>query len=112
MPQPRLKTTCGFAIAVKHTVLCWPFFGHMEFKHGFYMYRVFISAPGDLDADRDDCRAAIAEVNEKQAMPRRMLLVSVGLQSDEQILGYRAAVAGNVRAATYYIQIFADDWGP
>jgi hypothetical protein len=84
----------------------------MQPIHGFYMYRVFISAPGDLASDRDACRAAISEINEHEAMPSKILLVSVGLQSDDQIMGYRAAVADNVRAATYYVQIFQDDWGP
>jgi len=76
------------------------------------MFRVFISAPGDLAADRDTCRAAIAAVNEKDAMPSKILLVSVGLPNDDQILAHRAAVAENVRAASYYVQIFEDDWGP
>src|SRR5579884_2424885 len=83
-----------------------------QMVHGFYMYRVFISGPGDLERDREACRAAISEVNEKDAMPAHILLVSVGLQQDEHIVGYRAAVADNVRAATYFIQVFEDDWGP
>ena len=80
--------------------------------HGFDMYRVFISAPGDLERERDACRAAISETNEKEAMPHSILLVSVGLTNDEQIIGYRAAVAGNIRQCTYFVQIFEDDWGP
>src|SRR5581483_1339069 len=80
--------------------------------HGFYMFRVFISAPGDLVREREICRAAVSQVNEKVAMPAKVLLVSVGLQQDEQIVGYRAAVAENIRAASYFIQIFEDDWGP
>ena|ERR1043166_8562974 len=80
--------------------------------HGFDMYRVFISTPGDLEREQETCRAAISEVNEKQAMPHQTLLVSVGLIHDDHITGFRAAVAGNVRESTYYIQVFADDWGP
>ena len=80
--------------------------------HGFDMYRVFISTPGDLQREQETCRAAIGEVNEKEAMPRKVLLVSVGLREDAQIEGFRSAVSENVRQCTYYIQVFQDDWGP
>ncbi|HLI85202.1 MAG TPA: hypothetical protein VKV17_14885 [Bryobacteraceae bacterium] len=81
-------------------------------KHGFDMHRVFLSAPGDLAAERETCRAAIAQVNESEAMPAKILLVPVGLVHDGHIVDYRAAVADNVRASAYFIQIFDDDWGP
>jgi|SRR5579863_4973665 len=80
--------------------------------HGFDMYRVFISGPGDLERDRQVCRDAISAVNETTAMPLKMLLVSVGLTSDDQIVGFRSAVSENVRQCTYFIQLFEDDWGP
>src|SRR6516165_2147251 len=80
--------------------------------HGFDMYRVFISAPGDLARERDICMQTIAAVNEKDAMPSQILLVSIGLREQESIVGFRSAVAENVRASTYFIQIFQDDWGP
>jgi hypothetical protein len=80
--------------------------------HGFDMYRVFISTPGDLGLEQEACRAAISEVNERAAMPQKTLLVSVGLPHNDQIVGYRSAVADNVRQCAYYIQVFEDDWGP
>jgi hypothetical protein len=80
--------------------------------HGFDMYRVFISSPGDLGTETLTCRAAISEVNEKEAMPFQTLLVSVGLPDDAQITTFRAAVADNIRQCTYYIQVYEDDWGP
>src|SRR5258708_36172428 len=80
--------------------------------HGFDRYRVFISTPGDLLREQDACRAAISEVNEKEAMRQKILLVSVGLREDGQIEAFRSAVAENVRQCTYYIQVFQDDWGP
>jgi hypothetical protein len=80
--------------------------------HGFDMYRVFISGPGDLEQDRQACRDAISEVNQTTAMPLKTLLVSVGLTQDDQILAFRSAVSENVRQCTYFIQIFEDDWGP
>ena len=80
--------------------------------HGFDMHRAFISTPGDLQCEQQACRAAIGEVNEKEAMPQKNLLVSVGLPHDDQIVGYRAAVADNVRQCTFFIQVFQDDWGP
>jgi len=80
--------------------------------HGFDMYNVFLSAPGDLERDRDICRRAIGETNEQFAMPHKMLLVSVGLTNDEQIVGFRSAVADNIRWSSFYIQVFEDDWGP
>lgn len=76
------------------------------------MYRVFIATPGDLAREQQTCRDAISEVNEKTAMPEKTLLVSVGLLVDEQIVGYRAAVADNIRQCTFFIQVFEDDWGP
>jgi hypothetical protein len=81
-------------------------------KHGFDMQQVFLSAPGDLATEREACRSAIGEVNEREAMPAKILLVTVGLTNDGHIADYRAAVAENVRASVYFIQIFEDDWGP
>src|ERR1700736_234246 len=80
--------------------------------HGFDMYRVFISTPGDLAREQDTCREAIGEINAKEAMPRKILLVSVGLREDGQIESFRSAVAENVRQSTYFLQVFQDDWGP
>lgn len=80
--------------------------------HGFDFYRVFVSAPGDLVADREVCHRIIARVNEAISMPEKILLASIGLREDDQIIGFRAAVADNVRASTYFIQVFQDDWGP
>jgi len=80
--------------------------------HGFDMHRVFISTPGDLQREQDACRAAISEVNAGEAMPQKILLVSVGLREDGQIEGFRSVVADNVRQCAYFIQVFEDDWGP
>jgi hypothetical protein len=80
--------------------------------HGFDAYRIFISAPGDLDADRQACHDAVANVNEALAMPAKVLLVSVGLRESGQIEGNRAIVSDNVRWSSYFIQTFQDDWGP
>jgi hypothetical protein len=80
--------------------------------HGFDDYRIFISAPGDLEPDREACRAAISGVNEATAMPAKVLLVSLGLRDNDQITGSRSAVSDNVRWSSYFIQIFQDDWGP
>jgi hypothetical protein len=81
-------------------------------KHGFDTQQVFLSAPGDLVRERDACRGAISDVNEREAMPAKILLVTVGLTNNAQIVEYRSAVAENVRASAYFIQIFEDDWGP
>jgi hypothetical protein len=80
--------------------------------HGFDTYRVFISAPGDLEPDRQACHDVIAEVNETAAMPAKILLVSIGLRENDQIASHRSIVSDNVRWSTYFIQIFQDDWGP
>jgi hypothetical protein len=80
--------------------------------HGFDMYRVFISAPGDLEREQDACRNAVSETNANEAMPLKILLVSVGLREGGSIETFRSAVAENVRQCTYYIQVFQDDWGP
>ena len=80
--------------------------------HGFDMHRVFISTPGDLSREREACRAAISAVNESDAMPLKILLVAVGLTTDEGVVTHRAAVADNIRQCTYHIQVFQDDWGP
>jgi hypothetical protein len=81
-------------------------------NQGFDMYRVYLSTPGDLAQEQDACRAAIAGTNESEAMPRKILLVSVGLREDGQIVGYRSAVAENIRQCSYFVQVFEDDWGP
>lgn len=80
--------------------------------HGFDAYRVFISAPGDLDADRQAAYDALSRANETVAMPAKILLVSVGLRDSEQISTFRSVVSENVRWSTFFIQIFQDDWGP
>ncbi|MGA3371829.1 MAG: hypothetical protein ABSC48_08730 [Terracidiphilus sp.] len=80
--------------------------------HGFDSYRVFISAPGDLEQDRQACHDAIAQVNENTAMPAKVLLVSIGLRENGQIEGSRAIVSDNVRWSAFFLQIFEDDWGP
>ncbi|WP_263349825.1 hypothetical protein [Acidicapsa acidisoli] len=80
--------------------------------HGFDDYRVFISAPGDLESDRQACNDVIADVNETTAMPAKILLVSIGLRDNDQIVSHRSIVSDNVRWSTYFIQIFQDDWGP
>jgi hypothetical protein len=80
--------------------------------HGFDAYRVFISAPGDLERDRQACHDALARVNETTAMPAKVLLVCLGLRENDQIVGNRSIVSDNVRWSAYFIQIFEDDWGP
>lgn len=79
--------------------------------HGFDAYRVFVSAPGDLEADREAVYGAIAKANETVAMPARILLVNIGLRDSDQIVTFRSATADNVRWSTFFIQIFQDDWG-
>lgn len=76
------------------------------------MHHVFLSAPGDLAKEGDICRSAISDVNANEAMPLKMLLVTVGLTSDGQIVDFRSAVADNIRQCAYFIQVFEDDWGP
>ncbi len=80
--------------------------------HGFETYRVFISAPGDLEPDRQVCNDALAAVNETTAMPAKVLLVAIGLRENEQILSSRGIVSDNVRWSTFFLQLFQDDWGP
>jgi hypothetical protein len=81
-------------------------------KHGFDMYNVFLSAPGDLASEREACRGAISSANAEEAMPHKILLVTLGLTSDAPIVDFRAAVADNIRQSAFFIQIFEDDWGP
>jgi len=80
-------------------------------KHGFDMHSVFLSAPGDLEKERDACRSVISDVT-AEAMPSKILLATVGLTNDEQIVGFRSAVAENIRQCAYFVQVFEDDWGP
>jgi hypothetical protein len=84
---------------------------NVPMPHGFDVYRVFISAPGDLEADREACHHVIAKVNEAAAMPEQILLAAIGLRDNGQIEGHRAIVSDNVRWSSYFIQIFQDDWG-
>jgi len=80
--------------------------------HGFDDYRVFISAPGDMDRDRQACYDAISRVDAETTMPAKILLVPVSLRENTQIEGNRGIVADNVRWSSYFIQLFQDDWGP
>jgi hypothetical protein len=80
--------------------------------HGFDDYRVYVSAPGDMERDRQACYDAISQADEETAMPAKILLVSVGLRENSQIDGSRSIVSDNVRWSSYFIQLFQDDWGP
>lgn len=80
--------------------------------HGFDDYRVFVAAPGDLEADRVACHEAISRINATTAMPEKVLLVTVGLREAGQIESNRSIVSDNVRWSSYFIQLFEDDWGP
>jgi hypothetical protein len=79
--------------------------------HGFDAYRIFISAPGDLESDRQACYDAVSQANEATAMPAKVLLVSVGLRDNDQISSSRSITSDNVRWSSYFIQLFQDDWG-
>ncbi len=76
------------------------------------MHRVYLSSPGDLEPEKQLCRKVISEVNERLAMPAKVLMVSVGLPQEGAIDQFRSAVADNIRQCRYYIQVFQDDWGP
>ena len=80
--------------------------------HGFDMHRVYLSAPGDLDAEKQLCREVVSETNEHEAMPASILLVSVGLPQEGLVEQFRTVVADNIRQCEYFIQVFEDDWGP
>ena len=80
--------------------------------HGFDAHRIFISAPGDLEQERQACHDVIALANEAAAMPAKILLIPVGLRESDQISGYRSIVSDNVRWSAFFIQVFEDDWGP
>lgn len=85
---------------------------NLPMPHGFDIYRVFISTPGDLEADRQAAYDAVSRTNESTAMPAKILLASIGLRETGQIESYRSAVSDNVRWSTFFIQVFQDDWGP
>lgn len=79
--------------------------------HGFDFYNVFISAPGDLDRDRQACYDAIAQANESIALAAKVLLVSIGLRDNATICDFRSIVSDNVRWSFFFLQLFQDDWG-
>ena len=81
-------------------------------KHGFDMHNVFPFRSRRSGEERDTCRGAISESNENEAMPSKILLVSVGLPSAALIVEYRAAVAENIRRSACFVPIFEDDRGP
>ena len=80
--------------------------------HGFDIYRVYLSAPGDLGREREACYAAIAAINESAAAEHKILLAPVGLRDESQILANRAVVSDNMRESSIFIQLFQDEWGP
>lgn len=88
--------------------LCW----NSPMPHGFDAYRVFISAPGDLERDRAAAYEAVSRANESVAMPAKILLVSVGLRENGQFEAFRSITSDNVRWSTFFVQVFEDDWGP
>ena len=71
-----------------------------------------VQTAGNLEREQQTCREAISEVNEKEAMPHKALLVTVGLLHDDQIVGYRSAVADNIRQCAFFIQVLRTIGGP
>ncbi len=79
----------------------------------YTMHRIFCAAPGDLGAELKAFYKVISEVNEKEAMPRGILLVSLALPPhtfDKR--PFQHAVTQNVLSCRYYVQILEDTWGP
>jgi len=77
------------------------------------MHRVFCATPGDLEQERQAFYEVMAGINESEAMPRGILLVSVSLPAttvDKR--PFQAAISENVRACRYYVQVLEDNWGP
>lgn len=79
----------------------------------YIMHRIFCAAPGDLGAELKAFYKVVAEVNDREAMPRGILLVAVALPPhtfDKR--PFQQAITDNVLACRYYIQILEDTWGP
>jgi len=77
------------------------------------MHRIFCAAAGDLEKERDAFYQSMGDFNEECAMPRGILFVAVALPAatyDKR--PYLGAIAENIRACRYYIQVLEDTWGP
>jgi Domain of unknown function (DUF4062) len=76
------------------------------------MHRIFCATPGDLEEEREAFYSVVAEFNEKAAMPRGILFVSLSIVpnvGDKR--AFQSAVSDNIRTCRYYIQVLEDTWG-
>jgi hypothetical protein len=79
----------------------------------FEMCRVFCATPGDLEDERQAFYQVMGEFNEREAMPRGVLFVSVSIPPHmTNKLAYRNVVDENVRACKFFVQVLHDTWGP
>ena len=79
----------------------------------YEMHRIFCSAAGDLEEERQIFHKVIGSFNEQHAMKRNILLVSVSLpEAVVNKLGYQSVMYENIRDCRYYIQLLEDTWGP
>src|SRR5690348_4019000 len=79
----------------------------------YQMHRVFCATPGDLEEERQAFYEVMAELNQEEAMPRGILLVSLSIVpyvTDKR--AFQGAVSENIRSCRYYVQVLEDTWGP
>ena len=79
----------------------------------YSMHRIFCATPGDLEIEREAFYKAMADFNERHAMPRGILFVSVSMVPGVlDLRPYQGVLAENIRSCRYYIQVLEDSWGP
>lgn len=79
----------------------------------YSMHRIFCAAPGELAEEHDAFYSVMSKFNKEKAMPRGVLFVSVSiLPTVVDKRAYGGAVAENIKACRYYVQVLEDSWGP
>src|SRR5260221_8266060 len=78
----------------------------------YQMHRVFCATSRELEPERRAFHAVIAEVNDAEAMPRRMLLVPVTLASLRDKRALQHLVDENIRSSSFFLLVLTDGWGP
>ena len=77
------------------------------------LYRVFCSTPGALESERIIFHDCVGDVNASAGPDPAALLVPVSvLPNMVNTTIFRPVLDENVRDCTFFLQVFAGDWGP
>jgi hypothetical protein len=74
----------------------------------FQFYRILCITPPDLEAERLAVQDAVAEFNERVAMPDRVLFALASLRPPFRAAAQKHAIENNIEACEFVVQIYGE----